>query len=142
MKILAIETSCDETGVSILEIKKTKQGQAFKVLANALSSQVKIHAPYGGVYPMLAKREHIKNLPILLEKVLKGSGIRAYALNRHSFGRTIGQKMECARNTGESHGRAHIFRFCQSQGAIQNSHDKIPSSLFARLRRTYGIGAH
>src|SRR3990167_1468913 len=75
MKILAIETSCDETGVSILEIKKTKQGQVFKVLANALSSQVKIHAPYGGVYPMLAKREHIKNLPILLEKVLKGSGI-------------------------------------------------------------------
>src|SRR3989338_7400566 len=74
MKILAIETSCDETGVSILEIKKTKQGQVFKVLANALSSQVKIHAPYGGVYPMLAKREHIKNLPILLEKVLKGSG--------------------------------------------------------------------
>jgi len=43
----------------------------FKILANVSNSQIKIHAPYGGVYPMLAKREHIKNLPILLEKVLK-----------------------------------------------------------------------
>src|SRR5438552_1563065 len=67
MKILSIETSCDETGVSILEAKNN----SFRVLANSLSSQTKIHAPYGGVYPMLAKREHIKNLPILLEKTLK-----------------------------------------------------------------------
>ena len=53
MKILAIETSCDETGVSILEIKKTKQGQVFKVLANALSSgknpcALRRRLPYAG----------------------------------------------------------------------------------------------
>lgn len=67
MKILSIETSCDETGVSVLDVR----GNNFKVLGNSLSSQVKIHAEYGGVYPMLAKREHIKNLPILLERTLK-----------------------------------------------------------------------
>jgi N6-L-threonylcarbamoyladenine synthase len=71
MRILAIETSCDETGISILEAKKDKNNISFKILANALTSQVKIHKEYGGVYPALAKREHIKNLPILLEKVLK-----------------------------------------------------------------------
>ncbi len=72
MKILAIETSCDETGISIIEAKN----KSFKILADSLSSQVKIHAPYGGVYPMLAKREHMKNLPILLEKVLKKTKIK------------------------------------------------------------------
>src|SRR3990167_6518597 len=67
MIILAIETSCDETGISILKAKD----KSFEVLANALSSQTEIHTKYGGVYPMMAKREHIKNLPILLEKTLK-----------------------------------------------------------------------
>lgn len=44
---------------------------SFKVLANALNSQINIHIPYGGVFPALAKREHIKNLPILLKQALK-----------------------------------------------------------------------
>lgn len=81
MIILSIETSCDETGISILEVKKPHlrhgvNGASFRVLADSVASQIKIHAPYGGVYPMLAKREHIKNLPILLEKVLKKSKIK------------------------------------------------------------------
>jgi len=72
MKILSIETSCDETGISILEVK----GNTFKILGNVLNSQIKIHAPFGGVFPALAKREHIKNLPILLEKILKQTKTR------------------------------------------------------------------
>ena len=75
MKILAIETSCDETGVSILECKGGLKKPAFNVLADSLNSQVKIHAEFGGVYPMMAKREHVKNLPILLEKTLKKAGL-------------------------------------------------------------------
>lgn len=77
MKILAIETSCDETGLSILEVKESKNKLSFKVLATTLASQIKIHREYGGVYPMLAKREHIKNLPILLEKVLTNSNLNS-----------------------------------------------------------------
>jgi len=76
MRILSIETSCDETGISILEVKGGKKSPSFKVLADSVASQIAIHAPYGGVYPMLAKREHIKNLPIILEKVLKKSKIK------------------------------------------------------------------
>lgn len=72
MKILSIETSCDETGISLLLVNKKND---FKVLGNELSSQAKMHSPYGGVFPNLAKREHIKNLPILLDKLVKKSKI-------------------------------------------------------------------
>ena len=72
MKILAIETSCDETGAALVEGHKTENGFVFTQLGNAaLNSQAKLHAEYGGVYPNLAKREHEKNLPIILEQALK-----------------------------------------------------------------------
>lgn len=75
MKILAIETSCDETGITILEAKGGIKKPSFKILANELASQIEIHKEYGGVFPALAKREHIKNLPILFEKVSKKAKI-------------------------------------------------------------------
>lgn len=80
MRILAIETSCDETGITLFEAKGGLKSPSFKILANELSSQVKIHAEYGGVFPALAKREHIKNLPILFEKTLKTSKVKKFDL--------------------------------------------------------------
>ncbi len=71
MKILSIETSCDDTGITIMEVKGGPKNASFKVLANGIISQNKTHAPHGGVFPALAKRDHIKNLPILLDKMLK-----------------------------------------------------------------------
>ncbi len=73
MIILSIETSCDDTGLTILEAKGKS---SFKVLADELASQAKMHSEYGGVYPNLAKNEHTKNLPILLEKALKKSKVK------------------------------------------------------------------
>ena len=70
MRVLAIETSCDETGVAILEGVRNGDAMTFEVLGSALLSQADLHAPYGGVYPTLAKREHEKNLPIMLEQAL------------------------------------------------------------------------
>jgi len=70
IKLLSIETSCDETAISVLEIKEGKNIN-FKVLANITASQVKLHEQYGGVFPMMAKREHGIALPIILEKILK-----------------------------------------------------------------------
>lgn len=70
MKILSIETSCDDTGITIMEAKGGITNAEFKVLAHTSNSQILTHIPYGGVYPMLAKREHKKNLPILLEEAL------------------------------------------------------------------------
>ncbi|MBU0546658.1 tRNA (adenosine(37)-N6)-threonylcarbamoyltransferase complex transferase subunit TsaD [Patescibacteria group bacterium] len=73
MNILGIETSCDDTGISIIkcETKSEKRKAIFDILSNVVSSQTKIHAQYGGVYPMLAKREHEKNLPIVYKTAIK-----------------------------------------------------------------------
>ena len=74
MKILAIETSCDETAVSLLEIIGQPEKPDIKILGNTLLSQAKLHEEFGGVYPNLAKREHQKNLPLLLAETLKQAG--------------------------------------------------------------------
>jgi N6-L-threonylcarbamoyladenine synthase len=74
MRILAIETSCDETAIALLDINGALERPDIKVLGNTLLSQVKLHEKYGGVYPNLAKREHEKNLPPLLEQTLKEAG--------------------------------------------------------------------
>ncbi len=67
MFILGIETTCDETGVALIEAKD----EEIKILKNELASQIKIHQKYGGVVPILAAREHQKNLPILLKNIEK-----------------------------------------------------------------------
>lgn len=79
MTILAIETSCDETAVSIVRGTGGLRAPRFTILAHQVSSQIKIHEAWGGVVPNLAKREHEKNLvPVLLAaladaKLLKNS---------------------------------------------------------------------
>lgn len=75
MKILAIETSCDETALSIVEGTLVKGNNGlekpeFFVLNTALYSQAALHSSYGGVFPNLAKREHALNILPLLEKLL------------------------------------------------------------------------
>jgi N6-L-threonylcarbamoyladenine synthase len=70
MKILAIETSCDDTGIAILSTKG-KSTINWEVLANIVASQINVHQKYGGVFPVLAKREHQKNLIPSLIKALE-----------------------------------------------------------------------
>jgi N6-L-threonylcarbamoyladenine synthase len=70
MKILAIETSCDETAVSIVEASGDLSNHRFQVLSHQVASQIKEHAPFGGVVPSIAKREHLKNLPLVLDQAL------------------------------------------------------------------------
>ena len=68
MKILGIETSCDETGVALYD---TERG----LLAHALHSQVDLHAVYGGVVPEIASRDHIRMLLPLIQQVMDEAGI-------------------------------------------------------------------
>lgn len=72
MKILGIESSCDETSASIIEWKNNKAC----VLSNIISSQVKLHAKWGGVVPNLASREHLKNIIPVLKMAFKKSGVK------------------------------------------------------------------
>lgn len=82
MLILGIETSCDETAISIIETEgkfglpaQSSNDFHVQILANEILSQIAIHREYGGVFPMLAKREHAKTLVPLLIQTLKHSNI-------------------------------------------------------------------
>jgi len=67
MKILGIDTSCDETAIAVLKVEREK----FTILSNVIASQIPIHKKYGGVYPALAKREHQENLTKVLSLALQ-----------------------------------------------------------------------
>jgi len=70
MKILGIETSCDETAAAVIE----GDGDNFKVLSSVISSQINIHAKYGGVVPEVAAREHVLHiLPVINEALEKAN---------------------------------------------------------------------
>ncbi len=77
MIILGIETSCDETALALIEtrgvfdIDPEKNSLEIRIIDSLIHSQIDLHAEYGGVFPTVAKREHIKYLPILLEKILQ-----------------------------------------------------------------------
>ena len=75
MKILSIETSCDETAISIIEAELIENKPSFTVLGNALYSQAETHADFGGVFPTLAKREHLKNFTPILISALKDADL-------------------------------------------------------------------
>jgi len=67
MIILGIETSCDDTGIALVEGSQ----KGCRILSNPVSSQIKLHAPYGGVVPNLAARAHLENIGPVLEEALK-----------------------------------------------------------------------
>ncbi|WP_109842987.1 tRNA (adenosine(37)-N6)-threonylcarbamoyltransferase complex transferase subunit TsaD [Aggregatibacter aphrophilus] len=70
MRILGIETSCDETGVAIYDEEKG-------LIANQLHTQIALHADYGGVVPELASRDHIRKLSPLLQAALQEANLTA-----------------------------------------------------------------
>src|SRR3989344_3870580 len=86
MTILAIETSCDETAISILSGEGRYPHVRFIVHANITLSQAKLHAQYGGVSPSMAKREHAKALVPMLAEALAEAG-----MYRESSEQTISQ---------------------------------------------------
>ena len=68
VKILGIESSCDETAVSIVEVSKNDKG---KILSNIVFSQIDEHSPFGGVVPEIASRSHVESLSPLIDQALE-----------------------------------------------------------------------
>ncbi len=85
MKILAIETSCDDTCISVFD---SENG----FLSNITSSQVKIHKKWGGVYPTLARREHQRNLIPVLKKALSQANLLKKEKGNCSLSGILNQK--------------------------------------------------
>lgn len=97
MRVLGIESSCDETGVAIYD---TDQG----LLAHALFSQVELHAEYGGVVPELASRDHIRKTLPLLEEVLEQAGLERDDIDAVAY--TAGPGLAGALLVGAAIGRS------------------------------------
>ncbi|WP_269623589.1 tRNA (adenosine(37)-N6)-threonylcarbamoyltransferase complex transferase subunit TsaD [Prochlorococcus marinus] len=75
--VLALETSCDETAVAVVQFK----GGKFNVLANCVASQAAEHSQWGGVVPEIASRRHLENMPLLLKEAFSASGIAFSNIN-------------------------------------------------------------
>jgi N6-L-threonylcarbamoyladenine synthase len=129
MKILGIETSCDETGIALIEGSGGLKSPRFKVLKNLVASQIKIHRPFGGVVPNLAKREHQKNLPILFSRLSKtrewhdrsineldiiavtvGPGLEPALWSGITFAKELGEKLKVP-VVGANHLEGHLYSF-------------------------------
>jgi N6-L-threonylcarbamoyladenine synthase len=93
MILLAIETSCDETAVSIVKRARGKNVR-FEVLAHKVLSQIDLHAQYGGVFPALAKREHSKALTQLIAECLEEADLLTERTNTYHLPNAERKKLD------------------------------------------------
>ena len=100
MRILGIETSCDETGIAIYDSEKG-------LLANQLHSQVRLHDPYGGVVPELASRDHIRRISVLLTAAIREAGLEPGDIDGIAY--TAGPGLIGALLVGASVGRSLAY---------------------------------
>ncbi|XBS71990.1 tRNA (adenosine(37)-N6)-threonylcarbamoyltransferase complex transferase subunit TsaD [Acerihabitans sp. KWT182] len=100
MRVLGIETSCDETGVAIYD-------ERAGLLANQLYSQVKLHADYGGVVPELASRDHVRKTVPLIQAALREAGMGAGDIDGVAY--TAGPGLVGALMVGATVGRALAY---------------------------------
>ncbi|MEX9949745.1 tRNA (adenosine(37)-N6)-threonylcarbamoyltransferase complex transferase subunit TsaD [Providencia zhijiangensis] len=100
MRVLGIETSCDETGIAIYDDK-------LGLLANQLYSQIKVHADYGGVVPELASRDHIRKTVPLIQAALKEANLTHEDIDAVAY--TAGPGLVGALMVGATVGRALAF---------------------------------
>jgi N6-L-threonylcarbamoyladenine synthase len=120
MRVLGIETSCDETAVALVETNPS----STDVLAERVSSQIALHRPFGGVVPEMATREHLRNLPLLVPQVMKevnlplgavdaiaateGPGLASSLLIGHSYARALAVALSKPM-VGVNHLEGHLF---------------------------------
>ena len=100
MRILGLETSCDETGVAVYDSERG-------LLAHTLYSQIALHAEYGGVVPELASRDHVRKILPLINEVLAASGSTSADIDGVAY--TSGPGLIGALMVGASMGRSLAY---------------------------------
>ena len=100
MRVLGLESSCDETGVAIYDSERG-------LLADALYSQIALHAEFGGVVPELASRDHVRKLLPLVRQVLDGANLRGSDIDAVAY--TAGPGLAGALMVGACAGRAMAY---------------------------------
>lgn len=123
MKVLGIETSCDETGVAVYD---TARG----LLSHRLHSQIDLHAAYGGVVPELASRDHIRRLPILVREALSDAGCEVRGIEAIAY--TAGPGLAGALLVGASYAEALGLALDVPVLAVHHLEGHLLSPLLAR----------
>lgn len=123
--LLAIETSCDETGISVLR----QEEQQITVLAQAVASQVDIHKATGGVVPEVAAREHVTVFRPLLEKVMSEAGVKGLDLDAIAV--TIGPGLQPALAVGVNAVRTLAYAWQKPLVPVQHLEGHVYSALLA-----------
>ncbi len=100
MRVLGIETSCDETGVAI-------HASGAGLLAHAVYSQIELHAQYGGVVPELASRDHVRKLAPMVRQLLNDEGLEGHDIDGVAY--TAGPGLAGALLVGAAFGRSLAF---------------------------------
>ncbi|MDP2705713.1 MAG: tRNA (adenosine(37)-N6)-threonylcarbamoyltransferase complex transferase subunit TsaD [bacterium] len=128
IRILAIETSCDETAFALIEASGPITNPNFKIKKSVISSQIAIHAEWGGVVPNIAKREHEKSLPLIFKKsflplikkglnidvltITVGPGLAPCLWAGVNFAKTIQKEyFPKAKIIGANHLEGHLYSF-------------------------------
>lgn len=111
MRVLGIETSCDETGIAIYDGQKG-------LLSHVLYSQIAIHAEYGGVVPELASRDHIRKTLPLIKQALAEAGCTADSIDGVAY--TAGPGLAGALLVGAAIGRSLAFAWGKPALAVHH----------------------
>ena len=141
---MGIETSCDETSVSIV-----KNGK--EILSNIVSSQIESHKRFGGVVPEIASRHHVEQITIVFEEAMKEAGVSYEDLDAVAV--TEGPGLVGALLIGVNAAKAICFctqhspcrcsSYCRSYLCKSTSEGNgIPLTFFSRIRGSYGIGLY
>ncbi len=124
MKILAIETSCDETAVAVLEIK---QGY-LKVISNVVASSVKLQAKYGGIVPEVAARKQVEYIIPVVEKATAEISLKSIDY----IAVTVGPGLITSLRVGVQAAKALAYSLNKSLVAINHMEGHIYSALFTK----------
>ena len=128
MRVLGIETSCDETAVALVETNP----RSTDVLAQAISSQVDLHRPFGGVVPEMATREHLRNLPLLVPQVMKAANLPLSAID--AIAATEGPGLASSLLIGHSYARALAVALSKPVVGVNHLEGHLYSPFLANKR--------
>jgi N6-L-threonylcarbamoyladenine synthase len=124
--ILAIESSCDETAAAVVE-------RGHRILSSIVASQIAIHAPYGGVVPELASREHLRNIVPVVRSALAKAGVRLSDLDAIAV--TKGPGLAGALLVGVAYAKSLAFALGKPLIAVNHLEGHIHAVLLAHSER-------
>jgi N6-L-threonylcarbamoyladenine synthase len=121
--ILAIESSCDETAAAVVD-------RGRRILSSVVASQIAIHAPYGGVVPELASREHLRNIVPVVRTALEKAGVRLEDLDAIAV--TEGPGLAGALLVGVAYAKSLAFALGKPVIAVNHLEGHIHAVLLAQ----------